>query len=382
MPLHPDSSAPSRVAHGAGRQTNRWLCAVLALALALTLAGGGSTPVAAAGGAAYDVPSAARDLTPPRPLIWQTDVADPAVVEYYGGLLVAATGPLLTRVRAPGARGPWTALDPAMVTFPSWVLPGDQWAPDLVKTDTGWVLYYSAKAAGLDPGMRCIGAATAPTATGPFVPVGDAPLVCPPREGWPAAQDQLRDRATYLPDAGVIDASVFRERNGRLFLLYKTQGMPSTVRMVKLTPDGLHTRGRSRAILHAKQTVENPVMVRSGKRWVLLVSEGPYTTCDYRTTYRRSGSRWRFARSGHPLLGPALTGLCGPGGADLLEPRDGRAPRIFFHAWVCQQSDQPCPRGFSVRRDRSQLPRRALYAAKLRFDSGDRPVVGDFLAPH
>ena len=319
-----------------------------------------------------------------RPLVWERDVADPSVVEYYGGYLATGTGPFMPRVRSSGARRPWQELPPAMTVFPTWVLPGDQWAPDLHRTASGtWVLYYSALVAGLAPGGRCIGVATATTAAGPFTPSGDAPLVCPPRVGAVPAEDELLDRPTDLPASGAIDASVFEERDGRLYLLYKTQGSPSSIRMVPLTPDGLHVAPgkRSRMLLRSPGIVENPTLVHQGSHWVLFTSEGWYGDCDYRTTWRKSRQKWSWRARSVSFLGPVITGLCGPGGADVVVPRGGGKARIFFHGWVCAGTREACPRDFRRDRDVALLPVRGLYAAVLDWGRSDAPELVDYLTP-
>lgn len=319
-----------------------------------------------------------------QPLVHERDVADPSVVEYYGGYLVTGTGPLMPRLRSRGARGPWQELPPTMTAFPSWVLPGEQWAPDLHQVADGtWVLYYSALVGGLNPGARCLGVATAATATGPFTAFGEAPLVCPPRAGALAAEDQMLNRPADLPLSGAIDASVFEERDGRLYLLYKTQGTPSSIRMVLLTPDGLHVApGRaSRMLLRSNDIVENPTLVHQGSHYVLLTSEGWYGDCAYRTTWRKSRQKWRWRTPSTSLLGPVITGLCGTGGADVVVPRrDGKA-RIFFHGWVCYQTRSPCPRDFRRDSDGGLLPVRGLYGALLDWGRSDAPELAGYLSP-
>ena len=151
--------------------------------------------------------------------------------------------------------------------------------------------------------------------------------------------------------SGVIDASLFTERDGRLYLLYKTQGKPSTIRMVLLQSDGVAVSpgSRSKHLLRTVETVENPTLVRRESYYVLFTSEGDYSNCDYRTTYRRSSKKWSWPTGSTNFLGPVVTGLCGPGGADVVAPRTGGPLRMFFHGWTCYQTAQPCPRGFPER---------------------------------
>lgn len=336
-------------------------------------------------GTATGIPAGAPvpDGEQARPLIWERDLADPSVVEYYGGFLATGTGPLLPRVRSRGGRGPWQELAPTLTTFPSWVLPGDLWAPHLQQVEGGWVLYYSALVAGLTPGARCVGVATATTAAGPFTPFGEAPLVCPPRLDVPPAEDQLLDRPGDLPASGAIDASVFAERDGRLYLLYKTQGTPSSIRMVLLTPDGLHVAPgkRSRMLLRSPGIIENPALVRQGSHYVLFTSEGWFGDCDYRTTWRKTERKWRWQVQSANFLGPVITGLCGPGGAGVLIPRRAGRVRMFFHGWVCGRTPEPCPSGFRRDRDAAMLPVRGMYAALLSWGEDDTPEIAGYLAP-
>ena len=68
-----------------------------------------------------------------------------------------------------------------------------------MQTSAGWVLYYSAPAAGMN-GQRCIGVAIATTVTGPYTPQSQ-PLICP--GGKNGAVDTVPGRP--VADAGVID---------------------------------------------------------------------------------------------------------------------------------------------------------------------------------
>lgn len=322
----------------------------------------------------------------PRPLVWTTDVADPAVTTYDAAgktrYVVTGTGPLLTRLEAGGARAAWQPIAAAPAQNPLWVEPGAQWGPDVFETDYGWVLYSSAPIAGLAPDARCITAFLGESPTGAFYPVSDIPLVCPPRPSGVAAEDQLVDRSVDLPASGVIDPAVVQTRNGRLYLLYKTQGKPATIRLLPLTPDGQHAAGPSVEILRTPHTVENPAMVQRGTRYVLFTSEGSYTNCGYTTTYRRSRTITHFRAPSTTLLDRASSHVCGPGGADVVERVTRFKPpqtQLFFHGWVCNQTDKACPSGFSRPRDAHLLPRRALYGVLLDWTKQDHPVVTESL---
>ncbi len=270
--------------------------------------------------------------------------ADPSVVRYDGGYLAISTGRHVQRAISRTPQGPWHRIRPALPHLPRWARSKDQaiWAADLVQTRAGgWRLYYSALVGhGL---RRCIGVATAPTALDQFRPLGRRPLVCPPR--------------------GAIDPSAFTSRRGRHYLLFKTQGLPSTIRLLPLTRDGRHRarHARSRMLLRSRHVVENPVLLQRGKSLVLLTSEGHFGDCQYRTTWRRSRTLHHLRTAhAHSLLRRANTGICGPGGADVV--RGGlKHPLVFFHGWAGG--------------------RRVMYAMHLHWRHG-APRVRGFLTRH
>ncbi|RYP85330.1 hypothetical protein EKO23_12660 [Nocardioides guangzhouensis] len=317
----------------------------------------------------------------PTPLIWERGFADPAVVEVGDGLLGVATGARnVGRASAARPGGPWSDLPVAFEVEPSWVVPGQQvWAPDLARVDGRWLLYYAVRVEGVGATGRCIAVAEAPSPDVTFTPLDERPLVCPARATTPTASDTLWARARSLPQQGVIDPSLFRRR-GRLYLLYRTQGVPSTIRMVRLAASGTRVapRQRSRELVRSPGIIENPVLVQR-RGFVLFTSEGWFGHCRYRTRWQRSGSLWDWGESRpRVLLDRASTGLCGPGGADVLRTSTG-ATRIFFHGWVCKDSPTPCPAGFRIEEGVSKPgSRRALYGARLGWTRAGRPYLGRF----
>ncbi len=343
--------------------------------------------VVASASAASGVPAAKRLADPaPTPLLAHHGFADPAVERYAGGVVAAATGPAnAIRAAAPGPAGPFEDLPPAFEGWPAWAVPDqDVWAPDLAKVGGRWLMFYAVRVRGLGDRGRCIGVATAPTPEVTFTPVGDRPLVCPANADTPRAEDRVRGRARDLPREGVIDPSLFRSRKGRLFLLYRTQGMPSTIRMVRLARAGTSVpdHQKSRELVRRPGIIENPVLVQRDGRFVLLVSEGWFGHCRYRTLWQRSRSVWDWAGTrARVLVDRASTGICGPGGADVLQ--DGRVSRLYLHGWVCGEAGTaPCPAGFTKTEGESTPgQRRALYGARLRWTSTARPHLGRFLEP-
>jgi hypothetical protein len=212
--------------------------------------------------------------------------------------------------------------------------------------------------------------------------------VCPRRAETRTAYDVVPGaRASGLPRDGVIDPSLFVD-DGNLHLLYKTQGRPSSIRVVQLNGRGIRTArrpgedARSVEVLRSERTVENPVVVRRSDQYVLFTSSGNFQTCRYRTVWRRSTDLADFSTAkSHVFLTRSRTGVCGPGGADLA--RRGGATLMFFHGWMCGSTPPyaHCPSHFGLDEDEVLRPRRSMFAARLRWTGNDRPRLRFFVAP-
>ncbi len=323
-----------------------------------------------------------------QPLFHRRALPDPSVVPYAGGFVALATGSRVPRATARHPSGPWRVHPRALVKLPRWARSPDIWASDMVRVRQHWLIYFSAPVRGLGAGGRCIGVARSARPLGAFRSVGRRPLICPRRARAPRAYDGLRNRGRRMPRTGVIDPSGFRGHGGRRYLLYKTQGFPSSIRLVRLTSGGAKVprHARSRQLVRARGTVENPVLVRRHRHFVLFTSEGFYGRCDYRTTWRRSRSltHWKHARA-HVLLRRSGLGVCGPGGADVVTRKHGRS-LVFFHGWTCHSGRRACPRQFHIGHShighshmgRGRTAQRSLYAAHLRWAHG-APRVRRFL---
>jgi beta-xylosidase len=308
---------------------------------------------------------------------------DPSVVSENGQFYGMATGNLVPSALGDIASGPWTGQGPALTSKPSWATGSGMWAPDLERISANeWVLYFAAPVAGLDANQRCIGAATASSPLGPFTPVAGGPLVCPYMADTPTADDTVPNRP--IATAGVIDPSGFKDSDGTRFLLYKTQQLPSSLRIVRLDATGTHVASgaTSRQLSLSDRIVENPVMVKRGGAYVLFASRGPYNQCSYETIWMRASSLAANAFDSvteHPLLTRASTdGVCGPGGADIAAALDG-GQRIFFHGWLCGGGNTPCPSDFNSHTDTGG--RRGMYVGVLGWDANNNPMVNLFLGP-
>lgn len=287
---------------------------------------------------------------------------DPAVTTYSGGLVAVATGGYAPRMVTKAANAPWHSAGRALTRMPRWATGAGVWGVDIAHIGHHWLLYFAASVRGLGTEGRCIGVAVGKRALGHFTPVG-RPLVCPRGARTAPAPDRVRGPSSRLPRRGVIDPSVFRDGK-RVYLLYKTQGIPSTIRLVRLTDGGLHAARTSHELLRVGHIVENPVLVRQGRRLLMLTSEGSYATCGYRTVWRTSTRllHWSGARAG--LLLGRSSGICGPGGADVVVRHAG--PVVVLHGWACGRFAARCPTGSSARLQ----SRRTLYAARLVWHQG------------
>jgi len=317
-----------------------------------------------------------------QPVLSYRGAADPTVARYTGGWVAVSTGPGAPRAAAPSPGGPWQNIPSALTTQPSWALTGRYWASDLVQVNGIWLLYFSAEVAGLGLDGRCIGVATATDPTQAFVP-DERPLVCPRQAVSPRAYDRIKRRDKGMPKGGVIDPDYFRDRGGKGYLLYRTQGTPSSIRMVALPPDGRPGGGseRSTELVRRGAVIENPTMIRRGKQYVLLTSEGEFGECRYKTTYRRSTRLTDWSRSKRGVLvDTRKSGLCGPGGADLGRGPSGE-PMIFFHAWTCPELGGNCPGGQNYDRENAYGAQRSMFAASLRFTGRQAPKIAAYVAP-
>lgn len=320
----------------------------------------------------------------PRPVL-NVNLADPAVVVAGGTFVAFGTGDLTPRAWSQREGAGWRRTGRALTRLPRWASSGAVWAVDVQRVRGRWLLYFAAPVDGIVEAGRCIGVATSATLRGRFRPVDDRPLVCPAYADTPRAEDPLQPRDRSLPRAGVIDPSVFVDGDGTAYLLYKTDRIPSSIRLVPLSQDGRHVRtgAVSQELLRYDGVIENPVLVRRPEGYVLLLSEGDYTRCGYRTLYRLSGSLldWTQA-SGGVLMSKRLTGLCGPGGADVVDVPGAEQQRIFFHGWTC--SRQPLPCEGTLKWDHHQRRYhgiRALYAARLAWADGVPRIAGWISGP-
>ncbi len=314
----------------------------------------------------------------PRPVL-ATGFADPAVTVRGDGFVGFSTGSLIPRAVADRRAASWKPTGPALVRLPSWSHDdGDIWASDIARIGRWWVLYFAAPVRGLGEYGRCIGVARSRSAVSGFKPVGANPLVCPSNVPVPLAEDPVPIAEPGLPRAGVIDPSVV-VAGGQPHLVYKTDRIPSSIRLLRLTANGQHAAEPSVELLRHDGVLENPVLIERPTGWVMLLSQGDFTGCSYRTVWRRSTSIFSWAEATSGVLLDRSTGLCGPGGADVTPMPRSKQLRLYFHAWTCRGTSTPC--GPAIRTEKVRKRSRAvrpMYGAELDWVDGV-PVVRRFL---
>lgn len=299
----------------------------VALALAVVaMLGGAVGPAVGDGRASWD-PAVALTAVP----ALDADVADPAIVTVFDGVVVLATNTTTERgpMNVPAWRWlpseGWELVGDALPQVGSWSRPGKVWAPGVGQLHDGrWYLYYTS--VDVASGRQCIGRAVGLGPSGPFEDRSSRPVVCDVREG------------------GSIDASVHRTAQGA-WLLWKSDGnaigRSSTIKSVRLTSNGLPV-GPVSVLLRSgarweRGVVENPELVSGAGGLVLLYSGGRYDDETYAVGAARCASpAGPCARSvAGPVLsswGGAVPGVRGPGGASVAVDAHG-TPQLAFHAW-------------------------------------------------
>ena len=329
------------------------LALVAAAAVTASLSAcGGSSSSASGSAAASPSPSASSASSAsaaPAPVL-DEDFPDPDLLrvgDTWYGYATQRTGPFgnLQLATSKDLRS-WTLLttDP-LPKLPAWATTGRTWAPDVSAAPGGYVLYFAAHS--VDPDVQCIGVARSTSPTGPFTPVGTAPLVCPADLG------------------GAIDPASFVDADGSRYLLYKNDGnccgKDTWLWLQRTSPDGLRLVGAPTKLVKQDQAwegnlVEAPDLVRHGSTYTLLYSANDYSGPKYATGYATAPAiTGPYTKATQPLLTSSSTDVVGPGGEDVVSGTDGTS-RIAFHGWDPAQT------------------RRALYVLPLTWQGG-RPVV-------
>lgn len=306
--------------------------------------------------------------------VFTTDFPDPFVLRHGTEFLAYATNAQGDRANVQMARSTnlvdWALvsdgpkLHDAMPEMPAWARAGFTWAPEVLQTQNGFVLHFTAK--DKNSGLQCLGAAFSPKAYGPFTSKATEPLICQTTIG------------------GTIDSHAFRDSDGKLYLYYKNDGnnpqfkKATDIYVQRLTSDGLNVAGEAVSLLRndvawEAHVIEAPTMVRHQGRYFMFFSANHF---GWETHQRLSPYAIGYAECKGPM-GPCTdaprnpilnsfndrkTGcLSGPGHQSVFEV--GGRQFISFHAWAatsgCRRFDN----------------KRYLYVAPLLWKDG-QPQIG------
>jgi beta-xylosidase len=306
--------------------------------------------------------------------VLETDFPDPFVLVadgiFYGYATNPARGTVNVQLASSRDLIDWALMQDtsghpkdAMPKLPPWAKRGWTWAPEVLRTGTDYLLYFTAKEK--KSGLQCVGVAPSADPQGPFTSEAAKPLVC------------QRDLG------GTIDASPFRDSDGQLYLYFKNDGnavrKPTALYVQALSADGLSLAGQPVELLRSKplgksweqDVIEAPSMVRMGDTYVLFFSGGyfgwpresrlsPYAI-GYAICISATGPCTErpepilFSRSG------AAGCISGPGHQAVFQVRT----RWFlaYHGWSVTPSCRPLD------------PIRWLYISPMAWRDG-KPVIG------
>ena len=320
------------------------------------------------------IAAAAAPSAPSFVPVYREDFPDAFVVQHDGGFIAYATNaganlPMITSRDLVN----WTEVkDPAtgkrldgMPVLASWVKGGFTWAPEVLHLGDKWLLYYTAS--NRQKNMQCIGVAVASAPTGPFRDASAGPMVC---------QEAL---------GGSIDANVFRDADGKLYIYFKNDGNRVAQRTAiwgqAMAPDGMSVIGTPVRLLTdedrwEERVVEAPTMVRAPAGYNLFYSGGFF---GWNAEDRLSPYAMGYATCTGPLGpctdspdNPILHGfndreagcLSGPGHQSIFQV--GTRTFLSFHAWAATKG---C---------RKAEDSRYLYVAPLFWKDG-KPQIGNSL---
>ncbi|KAF2405177.1 Arabinanase/levansucrase/invertase [Trichodelitschia bisporula] len=272
------------------------------------------------------------------PVISQ-DFADPSILNTQRKWYAYATtnGRYNVQVANSTDFSSWTVIKKdAMPNLPAWANPASPqvWAPDVSQRDDGSFLLYFSAALAKFPGQHCVGAATSSTPEGPFISM-TRPLVCPDPDGTGKGMDAM----IASPGAGgAIDASGFKDADGKRYLLYKVDGnsigsggickngiapqRSTPIMLVEVEADGVTAMGKPVQLIDRDNRdgplVEAPSLMRTQDgTYILFYSSNCFTSTLYDVTWasasRITGPYVKFG----PMFVTGNFNLEAPGGASI-----------------------------------------------------------------
>lgn len=342
------------------------------LALALAACGSSATPAPSANPTAAPAAAATRPAAAPSPTlpagmirnpIFGQDFPDPFILKVDGTYYAYSTNarrmnvPVLTSTDL----RQWTPAGDAMPKL-SWAQ-GSIWAPEVLALPGGrYILYYTGASNLLRQNYsnaQCVGRAVADSPAGPFVDPDMKPFVC--QVNW----------------GGTIDASPFRDRNGALYLLFKSDGnccrLTTYIYSQRLSADGMKLQGEPVRLEKNDQpwegsVVEAPQMWLQDGKYYLFYSGGNYASRDYSVGYATCSTPTGPCKDAPS--NPILTSRCdaaGPGHETLF--RDGKGQTwMAYHAWPADAVNV-------------MSPGRLLWMDRVQWKDGKPAVQGPTCKP-
>jgi beta-xylosidase len=228
----------------------------------------------------------------------------------------------------------WETLDDPLPKLAAWSS-GDTWAPEVLETPAGFVLYYTAHAPDVmrpdGSGSQCITVAVANRPEGPFVDGSTKPLVCQAELG------------------GSIDATPFIDADGTKYLIWKNDGnccgLPTRFSIQALTDDGLRLSGKpsDMGVVNDEpwegDLIEAPTLILKDGVYFLFYSANGYDTEFYAVGYATSKKVLGpyVDAPENPILAsawdrPVTSRARGPGHQSVVTAKDGQL-WMAYHAW-------------------------------------------------
>ncbi|MFC7487540.1 family 43 glycosylhydrolase [Knoellia sp. CPCC 206453] len=301
--------------------------------------------------------------------------ADPGFIETPEGVTIHGTGGVELDDGTVGAFPAATALSydgtyslqppgASLPVLPDWVglaptMGRRLWAPSVIEVNGTYVMYYTAWNG--DKKRNCIGIATASLVDGPFVEEGE-PLCAPSGAGTKAE---------------AIDPSAYISVEGRCYMLFKTSQNKNRenfkIWAQKMSTNCVTPQEESpRVKVKSKNRIEAPFILNPsevGGSVYMFVSRKNFATCDYNIEVWRADEMWDgdFTKE-RVLLNQENSGLCGPGGATVIDSKE-EGTRIAFHSW-----DVPDPSNPATVLDPATTPRKT-WTAKISWDKKGRPRI-------
>ena len=217
----------------------------------------------------------------------------------------------------------WSYVGDALAALPAWSGGEDVWAPTVVASRVGYVMFYATRDART--GDQCISKAVGTSPSGPFVDASVDPFVC------------------QLDQGGDIDPDAFLDGSGQEWLIWKSQGtqagQPPRLWAQPLTSGWTSLVGRPTAILGLSQrwegsVVEAPAMVSQGGHYFLLYSGNNWDSASYAIGY--AVCRSVIGPCSKPDGAPVLSrhgSEAGPGSPGLFYDGTGQL-KVAYHAWT------------------------------------------------